>query len=260
VSMEVMDAILNRRSIRKYLDKPVPDETVMKIVEAGQRAPCGCSLQKYSIIWVKNEEKRKILWKSCMRYPFILEAAVTLAICADLRNLLRMTRKLEVKSDIENEVNLLSIKHKLKSIFDAGLVAENMTIAAESYGLGSVFIGSAFANLKVIETLNIPSGVFPLCLLCLGYPDEDPPIRPRLPLYSVLFVDEYKDLAKEELESAAKHMNERARGTRDITWVEHAKRKLSTNMETEKKLKESFIKTGYLSNENIRIYSNENMI
>jgi len=256
--MEVMDAILNRRSIRKYLDKPVPEEIVMKIVEAGQRAPCGCSLQKYSIIWVKNEEKRKILWENCRKYPFILEAPVTLAICADLRNLVRMTNKLEIKSHIENEVNLLSIKHKLKSIFDAGLVAENMTIAAESYGLGSVFIGSAFANLKVIETLNIPSGVFPLCLLCIGYPDEDPPLRPRLPSYSVLFVDEYKDLTKEEIENAAQHMNERARGNRDIKWIEHAKQKLSTTIETEKKLKTSFIKTGYLSNENIKNYLNKN--
>ena len=77
VSMKVMDAISNRRSIRKYQDKPVPEETVLKIVEAGVRAPCGCSLQKYSIIWVKDEEKRKILWESCRKYPFILEAPVT---------------------------------------------------------------------------------------------------------------------------------------------------------------------------------------
>ncbi len=258
--MEVMEAILNRRSIRKYLDKPVSEEIVKQIVGAGIRAPCGCSLQKYSIIWVKNQERRRIIWDSCMKYPFILEAPVTLVICADLRKLVRMTKKIDTESHLENEVNLLSIKHKLKSVFDAGLVAENMTIAAESFGLGSVFIGSAFANLKVIETLNIPSGVFPLCLLCIGYPDEEPPIRPRLPLYSTLFVDEYKDLTKEEMENAAQYMNLHARGTKDTKWTERAKQKLSTNTETEKKLKIALIKTGYLSNENIKNFLNENII
>lgn len=256
VSMEVMDAISNRRSIRKYQDKPVPEETVLKIVEAGVRAPCGCSLQKYSIIWVKDEEKRKILWESCRKYPFILEAPVTLAICADLRNLLRMIYTSENTPSIDNEVNLISIKHKFKAIFDAGLVAENMTIAAESFGLGSVFIGSAFANLNVIETLNLPTGVFPLCLLCIGYPDEDPSIRPRLPLHSVLFIDEYKDLTKEKIEDAAQNMNADARVTGNTVWIKHAKRKLSTDAETERKLKLAFIKTGFLSNENIDTYVN----
>jgi hypothetical protein len=134
-----------------------------------------------------------------------------------------------------------------------------MTIATESYGLGSVFIGSAFANLKVIETLNIPNGVFPLCLLCIGYPDEDPPLRPRLPLSNILFVDEYKDLTKEEMEIAVRHMDMSDRATRDSKWIERTKQKLSINIEAEKKLKESLIQTGYLSYENIKTYLNRDI-
>ena len=251
-SMKVMDAILNRRTIRKYLGKPVPEEIVLKILEAGQRAPCGSSMQKYSIIWVKNEEKRRILWDSCMRYQFILDAPVTLAICGDLRNLIRMIIKPDFGPPLEEEIDLLSLRHKLRSIFDAGLVAENMTIAAEAYGLGSVFIGSAFANLNVIETLSLPRGVIPLCLLCIGYPDEDPPLRPRLPSNCVLFVDEYRDLTEDEIEYGAQYMD-RAR----VNWIERSKRKLSANKERERKLTESLIKTGYLSNDNVRTYLNQ---
>lgn len=248
--MEAMDAILNRRTIRKYLDKQVPDDIVLKIVEAGQRAPCGSSLQKYSIIWVKDQEKRRTLWDSCMRYQFILDAPVTLAICGDLRNVVRMIMR-PGGGLLDEEIDMLSLRHKMKSIFDAGLVAQNMTIAAEAYGLGSVFIGSAFANLTVIEALGIPKGVFPLCLLCIGYPDEDPPLRPRLPPSCVLFVDEYRDLAEEEMESAAQFMNDAI-----PNWIENSNRKLSTTMERERKLAESLIRTGYISNDNIETLLN----
>ena len=240
---------MNRRTIRKYLDKKVPEEIVLKILEAGQRAPCGSSMQKYSIIWVKNEEKRKILWDSCMKYQFILDAPVTLAICGDLRNLIRMIIKPEYGSSLEEEIDMLSLRHKMRSFFDAGLVAENMTIAAEAYGLGSVFIGSAFANMTVIETLNLPKGVIPLCLLCIGYPDEDPPLRPRLPSNCILFVDEYRDLSEDEVEHASQYMD-KARAN----WIERSKRKLSANEDRERKLRDSLIKTGYLSNDNVETH------
>jgi len=257
IFMDAMDAILKRRTIRKYLKKSIPEEIIKSIVNAGLRAPCGSSLQKYSIIWVQNEEKRKILWECCMKYASILDAPVTLAICADLRKIVKMIKVSESELVLEEYINSLSIKYKLKSIFDAGLVAENITLAAESYGLGSVFIGSAFANLKVIETLKIPIGVFPICLLCIGYPDEDPPLRPRLPLSDILFVDEYEDLTKDENEEAIKYINISDKMDGDSKWIEKVKQKLSTNVENEKILKKSLIKTGYLSFENLTKYLNE---
>lgn len=249
-SMEALDVILKRRTIRRYLDKPVPEETVLRILEAGQRALCGSSLQRYSIIWVKDEEKRKMLSDSCNRYKFILDAPVTLVICGDLRNIAKMILKPEA-GQLDEVIDSLSFRHKLRAFFAAGLVAENMTLAADALGLGSVFIGSAFANMDVIETLKLPKGVFPMCLLCIGYPDETPPLRPRLPSSCVTFIDEYRDLTEDEVEHGAQHM-EKARGN----WIERSKRKLSPNIEREKKLTMSLIKTGYLSSDNARTYLN----
>jgi hypothetical protein len=92
-------------------------------------------------------------------------------------------------------------------MLDAAFVAENITLAAECLGLGSVFVGSALANEKVIEALKLPEGVLPLTLLCVGYPDEKPPTRPRWPLSSVLHVDCYKDPSKQEIENFLERMD-----------------------------------------------------
>lgn len=75
------------------------------------------------------------------------------------------------------------------SIMDACFVAQNMTMAAECLGLGSVYIGFAFANDELIKELELPKGVLPLTLLCVGYPDEHPPTRPRWPVSSILHID-----------------------------------------------------------------------
>ena len=204
--MEVMDAIFNRRTIRKYKHIPVPEEIIIKIVESGQRAPSACSFQTYSIILVKNEKKRKILWESCGKQNLILEAPVTLVMCADIRKILKMMKDLEFTSSLEKG---LGYRCKLLSIIDTALVAQNMTIAAESFGLGSIYIGGALANQKVIDALVLPKGVLPISLLCLGYPNEDPPLRPRMPLSSILFIDEYKDLTKDEMENSMQYMTEK---------------------------------------------------
>jgi len=76
-------------------------------------------------------------------------------------------------------------------------------------GLGSVFIGSALANVRVIEVLKLPRGVMSISLLCIDYPREEQPVRPRIPLEAVLFADSWRRLSREELRSAVKLMNEK---------------------------------------------------
>ncbi len=100
------------------------------------------------------------------------------------------------------------------SIMDASFMAENMTMATESLGLGSVFVGSAFANDEVIKTLKLPRGVLPLTLLCVGYPKEQPPTRPRWSLSSVLHIDDYRDPTEHEMEAFFKHMDDKLRKER----------------------------------------------
>lgn len=84
-----------------------------------------------------------------------------------------------------------------------------MVMAAESLGLGSVFLGNApYQSKHIIKKYKLPPLVFPLVQLAMGYPAEDPPPRPRYPLEYTLFEDEYPEHSQEQLAEAMKVMDE----------------------------------------------------
>jgi nitroreductase len=201
---QLLQILSDRRSIRKFKAKPIPDNVSEKIVEIGQRAPSACNLQTYSIIWIKKPETREKVWNACFVPNAIRKAPLLFVICADLRRLIKALDYLGHDHCLKHEQGCAL---KFMSIIDAVLVAENMTIAAECYGLGSVFIGSALANNKVIKALYLPKWVLPLTLLCVGYPSEKPPTRPRWPLKSILHIDQYRDAAEKEIESFLEQMD-----------------------------------------------------
>ena len=92
---------------------------------------------------------------------------------------------------------------------DASLMAENMVMAAESFGMGSCFLGNApYVADKIARKYNLPQRVFPLVQLVMGYPAENPPTRPRYPLSFSLFEDAYPELGEAEVEEAMKVMDE----------------------------------------------------
>ena len=194
---QLLQVLFERKSIRNFKTTPIADKIAEKIVETGQRAPSACNLQTYSIVWVKDTEKREKVCNACFVPDAVRKAPLLFVICADLRRLTKVLEYLGHDHCLKHEQGYAL---KLMSIVDAVLVAENMTIAAECYGVGSVFIGSALANKKVIETLNLPKGVLPLTLLCVGYSDEIPPTRPRLPQKSILHIDQYREVAEKEIE------------------------------------------------------------
>ena len=88
-------------------------------------------------------------------------------------------------------------------------MAENMVIAAESLGMGSCFLGSTpYRAEEIIEKYNLPKRVFPLVELAMGYPAENPPVRPRYPLEFSLFEDHYPEFNEEQIRDAMQVMDE----------------------------------------------------
>jgi nitroreductase len=201
---QLLQILFDRKSIRNFKTTFIADDIAEKIVEIGQRAPSACNLQTYSVVWIKNREIREKMWSSCSVPKPIRKAPLLFVICADLRRLIKVLGYLGHDHCLKHGQGYAL---KLMSIIDATLVAENMTVAAECYGLGSVFIGSALANKKVIEALSLPKGVLPLTLLCVGYSDEQPPTRPRWFLKSILQTDQYRDVAEKEIETFLDHMD-----------------------------------------------------
>ena len=225
----VVETMLQRKSIRRYTDQVPTDEVVETVVRAGQQAPFAhqlCSL----LLCRKREEN-----------PF--HAPLHFIVCVDAHRMERVMARRNWEL-VTNDLSLL-----LFGIQDAALMAENMVIAAESLGLGSCFLGGApYQAEAIIEKYQLPSRVFPLVGLAMGYPAEDPPPRPRYPLEFTLFEDHYPALSDEMVEQAMAVMDEgymaqdyyrRAgyqiplQGEREETftfdnygWTEHISRKL----------------------------------
>ena len=152
--MSVLDVILNRRSIRKYDDKDIPQDVLETIMEAGRQSPSAANRQPYHFIVVTNSEIKKDLPGLVSR--FIKNAPVVIVGCANPKALLTA---------------------KWASV-DTTIALENMVLAASSLGIGSCWIG-AFNEQKVKDKLQIPESWKIVALLSLGYPAENPGPRKK---------------------------------------------------------------------------------
>jgi FMN reductase (NADPH) len=186
---QVIQTILEHKSIRKYTEETPADEVIRTIVRAGQQAPFAS--QYYSILLSRNRK----------RNPF--NAPTLFTLCVDSHKFERIMAKRKWKL-ATNDLTLLFF-----GIQDAAYAAENMIIAARSLGLGSCFLGSAmFRADKIAEEYDLPKRVFPIVQLAMGYPAESPPTRPRYPIEFTLFEDKYPKLHDEIISKAMKQMDE----------------------------------------------------
>jgi FMN reductase (NADPH) len=223
----VITAMLNRKSVRHYKTDQPSDEVIEAIVRAGQQAPFASQLCS-----VLLSRKKKA--------PF--GAPVYFTICVDAHKLELFMAQRGWKM-VTNDLEML-----IFGIQDASYMAENMVMAGESLGLGSCFLGAApYLAKRTIKEFKLPSRVFPLVGLVMGYPDEDFPPRPRYPMWFTLFEDRYPDFTEEQVAEAMKVMDEgylaqgyyrklkakiRIEGEREDTftydnysWTEHISRK-----------------------------------
>ena len=164
--MDTFECIKTRRSVRKYLDIPVPWDLVSNILEAGRYAPSSGNLQNWKFIVVLDEGKRGKIAEAALKQMWIAEAPVHIIICAE-------PKKAERYYGIRGE--------RLYTIQNCAAVAENMLLEAHNQGLGSCWIG-AFDEEMVKRTLAMPEEARPQIILTIGYPDEKVPQTTRFPL------------------------------------------------------------------------------
>ncbi len=243
----VIDTMLNHRSVRKYKKDQPPDEVVETIVRAGQQAPFASQL--YSVLLSRKKKA-----------PF--GAPLWFTICVDLYKLERFM-KIRGWQVVTNDLDLLFF-----GIQDAAYMAQNMVVAGESLGLFSCFLGAA-SHLAgcIAREFKLPSRVFPLVQLVMGYPAEEFPPRPRWPLWFTLFEDRYPEFTDEQVAEAMKVMDDgylaqgyyveqrakiRLEGGREETytydnysWTEHISRKWGQWYKSPKKLLEQLEKRGF---------------
>ncbi len=172
----VIESLMNHRTIRRFKDKPVEPEVVDAIVRAGIRTATAGNLQHYTLVVIDDDEMKREL--GVAKAPL---AIVALADCYRLKRWLTLN---DAPFYMDKGVNLLI------AYWDAVIALQNVVVAAESLGLGTLYIGGILAA-DAHGILDAPEHTFPAGLLCLGYPDESPELRPRLPLDAVVHRNGY---------------------------------------------------------------------
>jgi nitroreductase len=188
MSDNVIETMMKRKSIRKYTDEMPSEEVLQAVVRAGQQAPFASQL--CSVLLTRKKG-----------VPF--GASLLFTICVDLHRMELIMERRGWKM-VTNDLSMLFF-----GLQDASLMAENMVIAAESFGMGSCFLGNApYVADKIARKYKLPPRVFPLVQLVMGYPAENPPPRPRYPISFTLFEDKYPEMTDDDIIEAMKQMDE----------------------------------------------------
>jgi nitroreductase len=185
----VLETLLSHRSVRSFLPDALAEGTLETLITAAQSAPTSSNLQAWSVIAVEDPERKARLADLAGAQAHIREAPLFLVWLADLSRLGRLAKRAGRQAE-----GLRYLDTFIVSITDAALAAQNVVTAAESLGLGTVYIGALRNRLdEVVGELGVPQQVFPVFGLVVGKPDPLRPatVKPRLPQRAILHRERY---------------------------------------------------------------------
>ncbi len=186
VTSETIEVLHNRVSVRKYSDKPVDDAMIDAVLEAAFRAPTSSNIQSYTVIVVRDEETKKQLSVTTGNQRHVAETPVFLAFCADI------TRIEDALKRNGHTIDDNNMEMGLVASIDASLAGMAAYLAADSLGLKGVMIGGVRNNpVEVARILDMPPRVYCVFGMCLGWPDQAPPQKPRMDFDSMVHRERY---------------------------------------------------------------------
>jgi nitroreductase len=196
--MDLLKVLNSHRSIRKFKPKKIDEHLFQQIILAGQSSASSSFIQACTIIRIKDLEKRKALRAIAGDQSYVEEAPEFLVFCADL------SRSYQCCEYHNKEAIKGLTEQFIIATVDTAIVAQSTVIAAEALGLGICYIGALRNDpLSVSNLLDLPDYTYPVFGLCLGYPDENPEFKPRLPIEIFLKDDVYKD--KNDMQAIASY-------------------------------------------------------
>ncbi len=190
-----MKTIFEHRSIRKYKSDPIPETTLEKILLAGTRASNTGNMQVYSMIVTTTAALREKLSPCHFGQPMVTQAPVVITFCADVRRFSQWCRLRGAEPQYDN------FQWFVCGAIDAVLASQNVALEAEANGLGICYLGTTtYTADRIIDVLQLPTGVIPVTTLVVGYPAETPPLTNRLPLEGVVHRETYRDYTDADIE------------------------------------------------------------
>lgn len=217
-----IELLCHHRSIRQFTPEAVDAQKREAILAAARASASSSFLQCSTIIRITDKETRARLAHFSGDQAHVKNAAEFWVFCADFN------RHLTLYPDAE----LGFVEQLLLGSIDTAIVAQNTLTAAESFGLGGVFIGGIRNHIaEVTELLACPKQVLPLVGLCFGYPADNPEKKPRLPQDMVVHENHYQPLNMALLAEYDRHVadyyRQRSSNARMDTWSDHIKRTLA---------------------------------
>ena len=196
-----VQALLNRRVIRKYKTNPISEQTMALLLSAAQSAPTKSNLQQYSIVIIRDPEVRNAVSELVPSMPWVRNAPVIAIFLGDVR---RIRRLAEIRGHTYQNNNADTF---MNAAVDAALAMQCFITAADYLGLGTCPISYVRNRIDdLAEILDLPDGVFPISGLCIGYPDDAGYVSMRLPQKVVVHQDLYND---DDLETDVKDYDDR---------------------------------------------------
>lgn len=166
---DCLELIFSRKSIRKFKNKDIPEDILLKVLSAGNAAPTAGNLQARDFIIIRDKDTKKLIAEAAMNQMFIADAPVVIVVCANYPRSMRVYGE----------------KGKLYAEQDATAAIENILLASCALGLGATWVG-AFYESKVSAILEIPEFSKPIAIIPIGYPDEEPEKKSRYPIKELI--------------------------------------------------------------------------
>jgi nitroreductase len=181
--MDTFEAIFQRRSVRQYKDTPVPDEVLNKVLEAARWAPSWANTQCMRYVVIKDPAVKAMLAETVNKgnpaTEAIKHAPIVIVACAELG-----------KSGYYRG-GIVTDRGEEWFMFDAGIAMQNLALAAQAVGLGTVHVGYIPDSKKVDQILELPAGVVSVEMTPLGYPVAEAKAPPRKELADIVFYEKY---------------------------------------------------------------------
>lgn len=190
-----MESIKQRRTIRKYADRNVPETLLNRLLDEAARTQTMGNLQLYSVVVTRDQEMKKKLAPVHFNQPMVTQAPVVLTICADFNRTSAWCEQRDTEPGYDNFLSFMN------AATDALLFTQTFSVLAEAEGLGICYLGTTvYQPQMIIDVLQLPRLVMPVATLTVGYPDENPPQTDRLPLASFVHQETYKNYDKERID------------------------------------------------------------
>lgn len=190
-----MNSIQNRRSIRKYSDRPVTDELLNSLLCEAERTQTMGNLQLYSVVVTRSDEMKQRLAPAHFNQPMVTGAPVVLTVCADFRRTTVWAQNRKADPGYDNFLSFMN------AATDALLFTQTFCVLAEEAGLGYCWLGTTvYQPQLIIDTLKLPQLVMPVATITLGWPGEEGKMSDRLPLSAIRHDEVFCDYTPDSID------------------------------------------------------------